>query len=278
MNKVWLVNGAAENTVNISDRGLAYGDGLFETIAVRDHSCRFLTAHLQRLTQGCERLGIPVPNRELLTSEVEMLASGVRHGALKIIVTRGSGPRGYRPPSKPETTRIVGVEQTQPHNKDLYRKGIRLRICNQKLGINPTLAGLKTLNRLENVLARAEWDDAETHEGLLSDHAGKLVSGTMSNVFLARNNTLCTPDLSGCGVAGIMRGLIIEHCTEQGIPLDICALSPKDARQADEIFVCNSNIGIWPVAELATERFAIGPVTQQLMAAVCASGVAECAP
>jgi 4-amino-4-deoxychorismate lyase len=276
MNNIWLVDGKAERQIDVADRGLTYGDGLFETIAVRDSRCRFLPEHLQRLARGCRQLGIPDQDLALLTDEAEMLASGINHGVLKIIVTRGIGRRGYKPPTPPVPTRIVGVEQTDAANNSHCQTGIRARLCKTRLGSNPALAGVKTLNRLENVLARAEWNDVSISEGLLCNQDGHLICGTMSNLFLIKGGAVKTPDLTECGITGIMREQITQCCGAADIPLEICQLTLEDAQHADELFVCNSSFGIWPIIQLDNYNLEIGPVTRALITALSELGVAEC--
>ena len=264
----WLVDGRESQTVAVEDRGLAYGDGLFETIAVRGRRCRFLVEHLQRLKGGCERLRIPLPHQPILTSEAEGLAKDCDYGALKIIVTRGTGPRGYAAPGTPRPLRALGLECTKPGRPEYVQFGVRVRYC--------ALAGLKTLNRLEQVIARSEWTDPDIQEGLMLDSRGCVTCGTMTNLFLVADNALLTPVLTEAGVAGIMRSKILEEARSAGIETHELTISTDDVANAAEVFVSNALIGIWPVREIDGKGYTRGPITLQIMRALSTIGVKEC--
>jgi len=261
-----LINGQQSDQLGIDDRGLLYGDGLFETIAVRAGVPQLWDRHMQRLGLGCMRLGITLPDLINLRKEAHTVCRDAQRAVLKIIVTRGSGARGYRCRDSANTTRILALQPWPDYPDDFKQRGVAVRLCVTRLGSNPMLAGLKHLNRLEQVLARNEWDDPAIPEGLMLDSAGAVIEGTMSNVFLVRGGTLQTPDLSQCGVAGIMRGRILEMAAEMGLATGIMQLGLKDLMDAQEIFLCNSLIGLWPVRELAGTSIPPGPVTQQIAA------------
>lgn len=261
-----LVNGALPDCIASTDRGLLYGDGVFETMVVQNGSCRYWLRHLARLQAGCERLGIPAVDAELLAVEARRLVASTTQGVLKIIVTRGSGGRGYRVPELPVPTRILQLHPWPDLAPSCAGSGVVARLCSTWLGHNPALAGIKHLNRLEQVLARQEWDDPGIMEGLLMDADGCLVEGTMSNLFMVRNGVLHTPDLRSCGVAGIMRTVVLELADQQALEARVCKFRPADLVQADEIFLTNSLIGIWPVTAVGEQRYRKGPVTQRLQA------------
>ncbi len=262
-----LVNGSGVDQVAVADRGLHYGDGLFETLAVLDGQPRLWQRHVTRLREGCARLGIAMPDPSILYDEARALCREHARAVLKIIVTRGAGGRGYRPPIRAQhsaPTRIVAVYPWPDYPAAYAEEGIALRVCRTRLGCNPALAGMKHLNRLEQVLARAEWDDPAIAEGLMLDQRERVIAGTMSNLFLVREGRLLTPRLDECGVAGIMRGLILESAVQQGIAVEIGDLSLECLRLADEIFVSNSVAGLWPVRRLAQMTYAVGPLTSAL--------------
>jgi len=259
-----LVNGAANDTVACTDRGLLYGDGVFETLTVQHGSCRYWTRHLQRLHAGCERLGITAIDPDVLAAEAGRLVADTVQGVLKIIITRGSGGRGYRVPEQAASTRILQLHPWPDPDPSCAVTGVATRLCNIRLGHNPALAGIKHLNRLEQVLARREWDDPGIMEGLLLDTGGRLVEGTMSNLFLVRDGVLLTPGLQRCGVAGVMRAVILELAGQQALEARVCDLYPADLAQADEVFLTNALIGIWPVTAVDDRRYQPGPVTQSL--------------
>jgi 4-amino-4-deoxychorismate lyase len=240
-----LVNGEQHDTIAIMDRGFQYGDGLFETIEVRANQPIFLEQHLKRLNADSKRLYLPQIDVDLLHSEIHQLCQNVGNAVLKIIITRGSGGRGYRQPDVIQPTRILSLYPFPDYPKSHYSDGIVARICKTRLGLNPDLAGIKHLNRLEQVMARAEWNDAAIHEGIMLDFNGCVIEGTMTNLFYVKNGELFTASLNLCGIAGILRGWVFEQ-----MPVIERDFFIDDLRDADEIFVCNSVIGIWGVAEI----------------------------
>jgi len=240
--------------VSVADRGLHYGDGVFETLPMSVGVVLHWERHLERLRLGCARLGMACPKDTLLRADLDRLRAGVDHGVLKLIVTRGVGGRGYRPPDPAKPTRIFARHPRRPYPPALYRSGIVVRVCATRLSRNPYLAGIKHLNRLEQVLARHEWADPEVHEGLMLDTGGRVIEGTMTNLFLACAGRLVTPDLSESGVLGIMRGLVIEAAARVGLETEIRAVDLAEMYTAEGAFVCNSLVGIWPIRELQGDR------------------------
>jgi 4-amino-4-deoxychorismate lyase len=260
-----LVNGADDGSVSALDRGLHYGDGLFETIEIQDGHPVFWRRHLRRLEYGCQRMHIPFPGTALLTAEAQRLCHGAFKGVLKIILTRGPGGRGYRHPDQIETTRLLTLHPFPEYHESLQKDGIVARFCAIRLGLNPALAGIKHLNRLEQVMARAEWRDQGIHEGLMLDIDGHVVEGTMSNLFIVKNGTMYTDPLKHCGVAGIVREIILEACSAHAMAAVQAPLSKDEFAAAEEVFVTNSLIGIWPVRAIEDYRFNIdGQVLRQV--------------
>ena len=268
---MFLLNGERRDDLPIADRGLQYGDGLFETVAVISGKPQHWLAHLKRLESGCTRLGIPFPGSAILDEEFRRIASSTIAGrwVLKIVITRGSGGRGYRPPVPAQPTRILCQYPWPDYPDDLADHGVRVRACATRLGINPALAGIKHLNRLEQVMARREWDDAGIAEGLMLDVEGHLIAGTMSNLFLIAQGRVCTPDVTQAGIAGIMRGQVVEACHQLNLPVEMGIYAEPDLMRADEVFLTNSLIGIWPVIEITGtdgRKIKPGSVTRALQA------------
>jgi 4-amino-4-deoxychorismate lyase len=260
-----LVNGEPVG-VDPGDRGLAYGDGLFETMAAADGVIAHLALHLDRLAAGCDRLAIPCPSRSAIESDIARLVPTKGRAVVKLIVTRGSGARGYAPPVESKSTRIVSVSPWPSYPDRLYRDGIRVRVCSLRLGTNPALAGLKHLCRLEYVLALAELRDVDVQQGLLLDARDLVVGGTSSNVFIVRAERLLTPVLTRCGVEGVMRRIVIAAAHGLGLHVEECELTLPEVLAADEVLMTNAVFGIWPVTTLDSHRFGVGPITQRLLA------------
>jgi len=267
--EVARVNGREAHTVSVLERGLHYGDGLFETIACLGGRPRFLERHLERLGTGCARLGIAWRETAELAREVHDLAHGTRRAIVKVIVTRGSAvTRGYAPAAGEHATRITLRYPWPEDDPLLAERGVRVRIASLRLGENPALAGLKHCNRLEQVLARGEWSDPEISESLMFSSSGALVSATMANVFLVRDAVLLTPRVDRCGVAGIMRAVVLAAAARAGIAAEERGLDAQDLAAAHEIFLTSALTGIRPVRELAGAPLGAGLVTRQLQAAI----------
>jgi 4-amino-4-deoxychorismate lyase len=244
-----LVNGRPGKTLDVLDRGLQYGDGVFETIAIRAGNPRLLRYHLERLADGCRRLLIDVPDPTLIQREIAAVVTAPAE-VVKVIVTRGVGGRGYRPPKDLQATRIVASFPWPDRRGGQSAGSIRLRTCTTRLSSNPRLAGIKHLGRLEQVLARAEWQDDSIAEGLMLDGTGRVVCGTQSNLFALMAGELVTPRVDRCGVAGVMRRAVLEWASGQGVATREVDLHPEELPGAAEIFVTNAIVGAWPVREL----------------------------
>jgi len=272
------VNGRDRCEVSALERGLQYGDGVFETIACVDGRARFLPLHLNRLAGGCARLGLPPTDRSELAREVQELATGMPRAVVKLILTRGPAlARGYGPTGGERPTRITRRYPWPAEDGAAARDGVRVRLATLRLGENPALAGLKHCNRLEQVLARSEWTDPAIVEALMFSSSGALVSGTMSNVFIVRDSRLLTPRLDRCGVAGVMREVVLAIAKGAGLAAEERLLEERDLLTADEVFLTNALTGIRPVCELEGAPRAAGPLTralQSLLAPLLASGAA----
>lgn len=265
--EVVRVNGRAAHEISVLERGLHYGDGLFETIACVGGQPRFLPRHLRRLASGCQRLGLTFSDFANLGREVCGLAAGTERAIVKVLVTRGTAlARSYALTGR-ETPGCITLRYAWPtEDPALSEQGVRVRIAALRLGENPALAGLKHCNRLEQVLARAEWSDPQIGESLLFSSSGALISGTMSNVFLVHDSTLLTPRVDRCGVAGIMREVVLEAAAALRVPAVECVLVREDLARAQELFLTSALTGIRPVRELEGTQLAAGPVTRCLQA------------
>lgn len=270
-----IVNGTADENVPALDRGLQYGDGLFETLAILDGAPQHWDSHIERLERGCSRLYLSSPQRDGLLADAKRLCRGVKRGVLKIILSRGTGGRGYRPSSLGSPTRVV-MGFPWPELPPLAGDGVTVKICDTRLGLNPALAGIKHLNRLEQVLAQREWAEPDIAEGLMRDLEGNVIEGTMSNLFIVLDGRLMTPDLNRCGVAGIMRAFILATAQELGIAVLIAPLGVADLVRATEAFLCNSLIGLWPirgVVGLNTSFHRERALTAKMLSALVSKGI-----
>lgn len=260
------VDGRPTEVIPIYDRGLQYGDGVFTTVAVKAGVPLLWDRHLRRLQADAARLSIVLPAAELLQDDVGRVCANVASATLKIMLTRGSTGRGYRVSTAAPTRRILSLWQRAPQPQPAI-DGVMLRLCRTRLSRNPALAGIKHLNRLEQVLARAEWGD-DYAEGLMQDTEGTVIEGTATNLFVVRDSELLTPDLSLCGVDGVMRSVVLERARGLTFANRIATLALDAIEAADELFLTNSLIGIWPVRQFQTKEYRIGPITRALQVAI----------
>jgi len=261
------IDGAGGSTLPVDDRGLQYGDGLFETILVRDRRARFLELHLARLAGGCERLGIVFDFMGALRTEIARAAAQAPALAIvKIIVTRGSARRrGYAAQGADTPRRVVTLFESSPV-PGAVRDGAVLRVATLHLAAQPVLAGIKHLNRLENVLAASEPGHADCFDSLLLDENGQLVGGTMSNVFAVRGTQLLTPSVDRCGVAGVMRAVVLREAAALGLTVIQGRLPLADLVSADEAFITNARIGVVPVSRVGQHVLRMNSVAPRLAA------------
>lgn len=260
-----LINGQPSEEIHIGDRGLAYGDGLFETIEISQGRLVYWQRHLDRLTDGCNKLSIPAPDGGQLFEEANRLLGPKCDGVLKIIITRGSGGRGYSFPDPVTPARIITIHPKPNYPSTYSSHGISMKICSSRLAVNPQIAGIKHLNRLEQVMGRAELNSAQEQEGLMLDYEGHPVEGIMSNIFWVTSGVLFTPDLTLCGVSGIIRATVIELAEKNEIPCRIGRFTMDNLLSANEVFMTNSLIGIWPVRNLDSQQFTVGKMTQKIV-------------
>ena len=259
-----LINGVPGDLVSIHDRGLQYGDGVFRTLRILDGRVLHWPRHYHKLQQDCTALKLPCPEAALLLDDLQRLAAKQPDATTKIIITRGSGERGYAPPRNPVPARILSLAPPPSYPSDFYTQGISLHVCDLRLGHQPRLAGIKHLNRLENVLATTEWNGTGAAEGLLLDIAGNVIEGTRCNLFMVLGGELLTPDLSNCGVAGIQRERVMEWAAANGVPCRVDQFGLAALLEADEVFLVNSIIGLWPVRELQGRKWSRHPVSMQV--------------
>lgn len=267
-----LINGQQQDHLPVSDRAVQYGDGAFETILVRQHVPLLWDAHLLRLKAACETLKIPLNIARIKSNALDYVAANAADGILKIIVSRGSGGRGYGPPKPVTPTYIMQFHALPQDYEHWARVGIAVFKCQHPVSSNSVLGGIKHLNRLDQVMASLELPD-DVQEGLMCNDAGTLIEGIKSNVFLLRDERWFTPCVQQAGVAGVMRGQIIDYCkTHATHGITVTELSLEDITTASEVFVSNSVFGIWPVHTIhwgaTTLEFTIGEHTRHLQKSV----------
>lgn len=249
------VNGQLQSQIEATDRGFQYGDGVFETIAFKNGHLELWQAHMERLAESATRLSLAVPDADDWMADIKALGlfeQSEDKGVIKLMLSRGVSGRGYAYTIGDAITRVTAIYPwTIEESKST--QGIKVMFCETPVSINTALAGIKHLNRLENVLARNEWQDPDISEGLMLDHHQHVVEGTMSNVFCVLDDELYTPSLVRSGVAGVMRQQIMALAHDLDIPLNEIEISKQHLINMDAVFICNSVIGIWPVKQIVDD-------------------------
>jgi len=258
-----LINGKPSEQVSVHDRGFLYGDGVFETMPAFLGKVMWFDKHYDRLKLGCNALKIAVPKKEVLIADIEQLLGKQQRATIKIIITRGTSARGYKVDPDASPTRVVLCSEWNDSLRMKAETGIRLKLCKTPIGRHPILGSLKHLNRLENVLARQEWQGDEYDEGLMCDEFGNIVDGIMSNIFICKDKKIKTPRIQLSGINGIMRNWVLGLDKSWNIE-EINGMTIDDVVEADEVFMSNSLIGLWPVKHFNDKHFEIGPIYKKL--------------
>jgi 4-amino-4-deoxychorismate lyase len=276
----WYEFSGERLVIDPDERGFQYGDGLFETIAIRQGEPRLWDYHVRRLEAGCKRLALKrlavAELRNKLVTAIAESAYDTDFCIAKIIVTAGILERGYGRATPTDPSIYIGLFPGAPVNQSAYENGVEIMLCETRLAVGSPVAGLKTLNRIEQVLARSEVLPTGAFEGLTLDADGRLICGTMSNVFVVRNKTIATPALDRCGVAGTMRQFVLDLLGKQGTDVEGCDLEWDDLVAADEVFITNSQMGLVPVHRCDHQEWEIGGVTRGVMKLLANNGIAEC--
>lgn len=267
-----LINGIAADYLNINDRAIHYGDGLFETILCDSSKLYYWQQHYDRLQASAEKLKIACPEAPDFLNDISaLLDSNKVDGScvLKIILSRGTGERGYKFTGKGRPSRIVLLSETSKDHSSLLSNSLldgKLFICEQQVSINENLAGLKHLNRLENVMARNEWHDnnGKYIDGLMLNADCQVIEGTMSNLFAVKDKQLFTPSLERSGVRGIMRDVITGLAARKKMQVSVTDLTIDALSSMDELFISNSLIGIKAVTSLGDSIYKDHSITERL--------------
>ena len=258
-----LIDGQILEHIHVSDRGLSYGDGLFETIPVVQGQPRWWQDHIDRMSTGCERLGLNMPPQALLLREAQTVSAGQHRCVVKIVLTRGMGIRGYAPMPGVDQTRIVSSHAWPTGLEEDRMTGVVARTCDLRLAIQPSLGGMKHLNRLEQVLASREMADYEGQTGILRDMDDHVISAVSANLFLVFGQQILTPRLDRSGVRGVLRARIRKVFKTR---CELRRIMPEMLAEADEVFLGSTLRGIVPVTSIYDLQFSIGPVTRELQA------------
>ena len=252
---MFLINGSEQNTLAVNDRATQFGDGSFTTARIIKGRVQQMTAHVGRLQQACERLSIPFSDWQRLTHEMSLLAARQDEGVLKVIISRGAGGRGYSGSACDVPTRIISVSAFPAHYARWKEAGVTLALSPVPLGRNPYLAGLKHLNRLEQVLIRSHLEQTDADEALVLDSDGWLTECCAANLFWRCGQDVYTPHLDQAGVNGIMRQFIMAQLAHS--PFRVVEVNARlsELAQADEVLICNALMPVIPVQRYAGQQW-----------------------
>lgn len=264
--KYCSINGKRAVTLDINDRGLAYGDGLFTTAKIIDGRVELLEQHVKRLIAGCNKLSIAMPvalSNGDLSEEIIHLAQQYTIAVLKVVITAGSGGRGYsRIGLNSQNSNIIVMIFDYPdHYNALIASGVTLGVSQQKMAISSMLSGIKHLNRLEQVLLRKELDSRNEDDLVVTNINDQVIETTSANLFYWIDDRLYTPEIKFSGVDGLMRQFIIAHSNKiSGQTVIVEKTIIGRLLQADAIFTCNSVTGVMPVNTFNKKALNIEPV------------------
>jgi 4-amino-4-deoxychorismate lyase len=259
----YLINGSFDATISPLDRGFAYGDGVFRTLVMREGVPESWPQHYQKLVADCAVINIVCPSAELLMSDLQQLFLPDDVAVAKIIITRGEGNRGYTPPPITAPMRVVVKSPMPQYAEERFVDGVNLMVCETRLALQPRLAGIKHLNRLENVLARMEWNDPGIADGILLDTNSNVIECTAANIFARFGDTLITPSLAGCGVAGITRQRIIELAHTLALKVKTETMLLEQLLTADEVMICNSLYGAFQVKSVQVKSVQVKSIQEK---------------
>jgi 4-amino-4-deoxychorismate lyase len=264
MQGTFIINGGFDQGVSPFDRGLSYGDGVFRTLKIINGLPIDWPLHYQRLVSDCGAIGIVCPSAEVLMSDIQNLFSPTDHAVAKIIVTRGEGERGYAPPAVTMPTRIVFKSRLPDSIQKCHREGVRLFVCKTTLAYQPYLAGVKHLNRLENVIARAEWNDPAIFDGVMLDIEDNVVECTSANIFARYGKELHTPMIDKCGIAGVTRQKVINLAHQPLLKPIVKNIKLSELLEADEVIVCNSIYSALQVRAIANKQWEMNELASRM--------------
>ncbi|PHM33459.1 aminodeoxychorismate lyase [Xenorhabdus innexi] len=251
---MYWINGKPHDQLPVNDRSIQYGDGCFTTIRVEQGQAAFLPLHIKRLQKGVEKLFMPVPDWSQLENHIKQVITECESGVLKVLLSRGTGGRGYSMAGISGPNQILSLSSYPEQYYQQRKNGVALGLSPVAMGINPYLAGIKHLNRLEQVLIKRLIEQEKVDEALVLDSDGLLVECCSANIFWRRGKNIYTPDLSQCGVEGVMRQKIIQLLEGSDYNLSCVMRYPEALAHADEVIICNSLMPIMAVNQIQAHK------------------------
>jgi branched-chain amino acid aminotransferase len=260
--------GEGEAVVSVFDHGFLYGDGIYETMRAYDGVVFKLDEHIKRLGRSAAliELDLKRDDESIKRAVYETLsANGLREAYIRLTVSRGQGPLGLDPALCEEPTFVIMASEFREYPKSYYEEGLMITVARTRRNLSEALdPRIKSLNFLNNILAKVEAKRAGAFEALMLNHRGFITECTISNVFFVGKGVLKTPSV-GCGILdGITRAVVMEFAKGEGIPVEEGEYTVDDILSADEVFLTNSTLEVVPVSEIDGRGFGVGEVTARL--------------
>lgn len=258
---------AEEALLSVFDHGFLYGDGIYETMRAYGGKVFRLEEHLRRLERSASLIRLSLPDKGFLRDAVlgTIAANKLAEAYVRLTVSRGRGPIGLDPDLCPAPTVVVIAERFSEYPDSLYRDGVRLIIAetrrNLPAALNPRI---KSLNFLNNILAKIEAKDRGAYEAIMLNADGYLTEGTVSNIFFVNDGVLCTPSPDAGVLDGITREIVINLARSKGIPVKEDLFLPTDLFHASEVFFTNTTSEVMPVSAVELFSYPVGELTREL--------------
>lgn len=258
----------SEAKVSVFDHGFLYGDGIYETMRAYDGVIFMLDEHLIRLYRSASKIGLDVPKSidEIKAALYDTLkANSLRNAYVRLTISRGYGPIGLDPDLCKEPTFIIIAEEMKDYPKSYYGHGIKIIIANTKRNLKDAInPQIKSLNFLNNILAKIEAKERNAYEALMLNFSGHLAEGTISNVFFYKEDILCTPSID-CGILdGITRKIVLDLAVREGLRVREGLFTSDDIYSAGEVFITNSTMEVMPVSQVDDARYKVRGIAKLL--------------
>ncbi len=253
----------AKAVVSVFDHGFLYGDGIYETMRVYKGTVFKFNEHMERLTQSASMIGLDIPKspEEMKNAVYQTLkANDHKEAVIRITISRGAGPLGLDPALCPKPTLVIMCNEFKPYPRRYHQKGLKIAFVNTRRNYHKSLdPRIKSLNFLNNILAKREAKDKGASEAIMLNYRGEITEGTVSNLFFVKDNALCTPSMGSGILGGITRSIVLDIAKELNIPTKEGRFRPRDIYEADEVLISNTSMEVMPVSEVDDIRFAGAP-------------------
>ena len=256
-----------EALVSVFDHGFLYGDGIYETMRAYDGIVFMLDRHIERLNRSASLIQLIVPSPDVIRNAVyeTIRANGLKSVYVRVTVSRGKGPIGLDPALCPKPTFVVIAEEFRGYPDKYYSEGVKFIIAKTRRNLREALnPKIKSLNFLNNILAKIEAKDRGAYESVMLNAEGFIAEGTVCNIFFVKDNILCTPSVDAGVLDGITRELVIDLAKGTGMQVTEGNFLPQDLFSASEVFFTNTTSEVMPVSQVEDVIYPVGDLTKSL--------------